>query len=64
LTLNVTDDSGYWGRGGLFTAINNVSDQPKKQYELADEMKDLHLGDVHLVPMDDKRGDDHLLYVS
>ncbi|KAK2144952.1 hypothetical protein LSH36_716g01015 [Paralvinella palmiformis] len=64
IIVHCLDDSGYWGRGGLFTAINNISDQPKKQYELADEMKDLHLGDVHLVPMDDKRGDDHLLYCA
>lgn len=33
------DDSGYWGRGGLFTALEVRSDQPRKQYELAGEMK-------------------------
>ena len=35
----ISDDSGYWGKGGLFTAINNRSDLPKAQYELAGRMK-------------------------
>ncbi len=33
------DDSGHWGRGGLFTALELRSDQPKKQYELAGDME-------------------------
>jgi len=33
------DDSGYWGRGGLFTALELRSDEPRKQYELAGDMK-------------------------
>lgn len=40
----VVDDSGRWGRGGLFTALEVRSDQPRKQYELAGKMK----GDEHL----------------
>lgn len=35
----VTDDSGHWGRGGLFTALELRSDEPRKQYELAGDMK-------------------------
>ena len=34
-----TDDSGRWGRGGLFTALEMRSDEPSKQYELAGSMK-------------------------
>ncbi len=33
------DDSGRWGRGGLFTALEVRSDEPQKQYELAGRMK-------------------------
>lgn len=33
------DDSGRWGRGGLFTALEVRSDEPRKQYELAGKMK-------------------------
>lgn len=33
------DDSGRWGRGGLFTALQVRSDEPRKQYELAGKMK-------------------------
>lgn len=35
----VEDDSGYWGSGGLFTAINNRSKIPGEQYELAAKVK-------------------------
>uniref|UniRef100_A0A3B4BFK4 Macro domain-containing protein n=1 Tax=Periophthalmus magnuspinnatus TaxID=409849 RepID=A0A3B4BFK4_9GOBI len=48
-------DSGRWGRGGLFTALEVRSDEPKKQYELAGKMKDLELGNVLLFPIDDKQ---------
>lgn len=33
------DDSGHWGRGGLFTALELRSDEPKKQYQLAGDME-------------------------
>lgn len=33
------DDSGWWGKGGLFTALEVRSDEPRKQYELAGKMK-------------------------
>lgn len=33
------DDSGWWGNGGLFTALEIRSDEPRKQYELAGKMK-------------------------
>uniref|UniRef100_A0A672QRR1 Chromodomain helicase DNA binding protein 1-like n=1 Tax=Sinocyclocheilus grahami TaxID=75366 RepID=A0A672QRR1_SINGR len=32
-------DSGHWDRGGLFTALELRSDEPKKQYELAGVME-------------------------
>lgn len=47
------DDSGSWGRGGFFWAIAKISPAPQKNYETAAEMGDLHLGDAHLVQIDD-----------
>ena len=35
----ITDDSGRWGKGGLFSAISARSTQPQTQYELAGRMK-------------------------
>ncbi|XP_015247566.1 PREDICTED: chromodomain-helicase-DNA-binding protein 1-like isoform X1 [Cyprinodon variegatus] len=53
--VHCVDDSGRWGRGGLFTALELRSDEPRKQYELAGRMKDLELGNVFLFPIDDKQ---------
>lgn len=33
------DDSGCWGNGGLFTALETRSDEPRRQYDLAGKMK-------------------------
>ncbi|XP_049638338.1 chromodomain-helicase-DNA-binding protein 1-like [Suncus etruscus] len=52
--VHCVDDSGRWGRGGLFTALETRSAEPRKIYELAGKMKDLSLGDVLLFPIDDK----------
>ncbi|KAG8517585.1 Chromodomain-helicase-DNA-binding protein 1-like [Galemys pyrenaicus] len=48
------DDSGRWGRGGLFTALETRSSEPRKVYELAGKMEDLRLGGVLLFPVDDR----------
>ena len=47
------DDSGRWGKGGLYSALSSRSLQPQSQYELAGQMKDLTLGDTHFIPIDD-----------
>ncbi|XP_070597973.1 chromodomain-helicase-DNA-binding protein 1-like isoform X2 [Erythrolamprus reginae] len=54
IIVHCVDDSGHWGKGGLFTALANRSDQPKKIYELAGKMKDLTLGGTLLFCIDDK----------
>ncbi|KAF4021418.1 hypothetical protein G4228_013272 [Cervus hanglu yarkandensis] len=54
LLFLLSDDSGRWGRGGLFTALETRSAEPRKRYELAGKMKDLSLGGVLLFPIDDK----------
>ncbi|BFZ16162.1 hypothetical protein BsWGS_19201 [Bradybaena similaris] len=53
IIVHCVDDSGNWGQGGLFSAISARSSQPETQYEFAEEMKDLALGDCHLIPIDD-----------
>lgn len=35
----LSDDSGRWGRGGLFTALEVRSAEPRKIYELAGKME-------------------------
>lgn len=35
----LSDDSGRWGRGGLFTALEARSAEPRKIYELAGKME-------------------------
>ncbi|KAM8889632.1 chromodomain-helicase-DNA-binding protein 1-like [Synchiropus picturatus] len=55
IIVHCVDDSGWWGRGGLFTALEVRSDEPRKRYEMAGKMKDLELGNVLLFPIDDKQ---------
>ncbi|CAL8309519.1 unnamed protein product [Lota lota] len=55
IIVHCVDDSGRWGQGGLFTALEMRSDEPSKQYELAGSMKDLDLGNVLLFPINDKQ---------
>eukprot|EP00071_Canis_lupus_P027062 XP_022260619.1 chromodomain-helicase-DNA-binding protein 1-like isoform X5 [Canis lupus familiaris] len=37
--VHCVDDSGRWGRGGLFTALETRSAEPRRIYELAGKMK-------------------------
>ncbi|GAB1605108.1 chromodomain-helicase-DNA-binding protein 1-like [Argonauta hians] len=55
--VHCIDDSGVWGVGGVFTAISDRSSRPQTQYELAKRMKDINLGDCHLIPLDDDDDD-------
>uniref|UniRef100_A0A8C2WID8 Chromodomain helicase DNA binding protein 1-like n=1 Tax=Cyclopterus lumpus TaxID=8103 RepID=A0A8C2WID8_CYCLU len=55
IIVHCVDDSGRWGRGGLFTALELRSDEPRHKYELAGKMKDLDVGNVLLLPIDDKQ---------
>ncbi|XP_069744831.1 chromodomain-helicase-DNA-binding protein 1-like isoform X2 [Narcine bancroftii] len=54
IIVHCVDDSGRWGNGGLFTALEVRSDEPRKLYGKAGKMKDLSLGSVLLFPIDDK----------
>ncbi|XP_077573754.1 chromodomain-helicase-DNA-binding protein 1-like [Stigmatopora nigra] len=67
IIVHCVDDSGRWGKGGLFTALEVRSDEPRRRYELAGKMEDLDLGGVLFFPIDDKQsradGKDHLALV-
>lgn len=39
----VADDSGWWGKGGVFTAISKRCHAVEEQYELAAKMKGMHM---------------------
>ena len=39
--------------GGVFSALSARSAEPQKVYELAGKMKDLNLGDAHILHIDD-----------
>ena len=45
------DDSGIWGAGGMFGALDRLSPNIAATYEQAHEAGDLHLEDVHLLPV-------------
>ena len=58
IIVHCVDDSGKWGRGGVFTALSNRSNQPVSVYELAGRMSDLELGQAHLAGIDDLQSRD------
>nr|XP_057929759.1 chromodomain-helicase-DNA-binding protein 1-like isoform X2 [Doryrhamphus excisus] len=67
IIVHCVDDSGWWGKGGLFTALEVRSDEPRRYYEKAGKMKDLDLGSVLFFPINDKQsrldGSDHLALI-
>ncbi|XP_062073253.1 probable helicase CHR10 isoform X2 [Humulus lupulus] len=53
IILSCVDDSGNWGRGGMFDALTKLSTSIPEAYNRASEFKDLHLGDLHLIRLND-----------
>lgn len=43
------DNSGTWGRRGMFDALANLSMSIPDAYRRAYECGDLHTGDLHLI---------------
>jgi len=64
IICHCVDDSGVWGRGGLFTAMEKISSVPRTQYELASKVKDLETGDVHLIMFKEATKTDPSIYVA
>ncbi|XP_031398610.1 probable helicase CHR10 isoform X3 [Punica granatum] len=53
IIFSCVDNSGKWGHGGMFNALANLSPTIIDAYERAAEFGDLHLGDLHLVKIQD-----------
>ncbi|XP_075519246.1 putative helicase CHR10 isoform X3 [Primulina tabacum] len=53
IIFSCIDNSGKWGHGGLFDALARVSPTVPYAYEQASEFGDLHLGDLHLIEIND-----------
>ncbi|KAJ1430888.1 SNF2-related, N-terminal domain [Sesbania bispinosa] len=51
--FSCVDTSGHWGHGGMFNALTKLSTSIRDAYERASEHGDLHLGDLHLVRLED-----------
>ncbi|CAN6703921.1 unnamed protein product [Malus baccata var. baccata] len=49
IVFSCVDDSGHWGRGGMFDALSKLSASIPDAYQRASEFGDLHLGDLHLI---------------
>ncbi|KAK3154463.1 hypothetical protein QOZ80_2BG0190810 [Eleusine coracana subsp. coracana] len=53
IILSCIDDSGTWGHGGMFDALTSLSTCIPDAYHRASEFDDLHLGDLHLIHLDE-----------
>ncbi|XP_052728584.1 probable helicase CHR10 isoform X2 [Vigna angularis] len=53
MIFSCVDTSGHWGHGGMFDALSKLSTSIGDAYERASEHGDLHLGDLHLIRLDD-----------
>jgi hypothetical protein len=55
IIVHLVDSSGLWPDSGrLFSAIASQFPQVPRQYRRAKEALDLHLGEVHVIPNEDK----------
>ncbi|XP_057828466.2 probable helicase CHR10 isoform X4 [Cryptomeria japonica] len=59
IIFSCVDNSGNWGSGGMFDALSNISQKVPDAYGKAHECQDLHLGDLHLIPISGKCSDEH-----
>ncbi|TVU48703.1 hypothetical protein EJB05_08348, partial [Eragrostis curvula] len=53
IILSCMDDSGTWGHGGMFNALTSLSTCIPDAYHRASEFDDLHVGDLHLIQLDE-----------
>ncbi|VDN56559.1 unnamed protein product [Dracunculus medinensis] len=49
IIAHIIDNSGIFGNGGVFTALRKKNISIVNAYHMASKMKDLSLGDVHLI---------------
>ncbi|KAH1162060.1 hypothetical protein GLYMA_01G073400v4 [Glycine max] len=57
IIFSCVDTSGHWGHGGMFDALSKLSTSIGDAYQWASEHGDLHLGDLHLIRLDDCCGE-------
>nr|XP_025659071.1 probable helicase CHR10 isoform X5 [Arachis hypogaea] len=53
MVFSCVDTSGRWGHGGMFDSLTRLSTSIGYAYEWASENEDLHLGDLHLIKLED-----------
>lgn len=53
IIFSCVDDSGNWGHGGMFDALAKLSSSIPDVYQRASEFQDLHLGDLHLIKINE-----------
>ncbi|KAK9911110.1 hypothetical protein M0R45_035033 [Rubus argutus] len=53
IIFSCVDDSGRWGHGGMFDALEKLSASVPDAYQRASEFDDLHLGDLHLIELNE-----------
>uniref|UniRef100_A0A7N0UQS7 Helicase CHR10 n=1 Tax=Kalanchoe fedtschenkoi TaxID=63787 RepID=A0A7N0UQS7_KALFE len=55
IIFSCVDNSGSWGRGGMFDALSRLSTIIPDAYQKASEFDDLHIGDLHFIKIDYQR---------
>ncbi|WVZ55040.1 hypothetical protein U9M48_005757 [Paspalum notatum var. saurae] len=55
IIFSCIDDSGTWGHGGMFDALAGLSTCIPDAYHRASEFGDLHMGDLHLIRLDENK---------
>ncbi|CAL5191787.1 unnamed protein product [Lathyrus oleraceus] len=60
IIFSCVDTSGRWGHGGMFDALTKLSSSISDAYERASEHGDLHLGDLHLIRLEDGCDDQNM----
>lgn len=63
IIVHCVDINGKWGSGGVFSALDRLTVEVGKQYEFADRMKDIHLGDVHIIKINEVKRIKHILFL-
>ncbi|XP_034205426.1 probable helicase CHR10 isoform X1 [Prunus dulcis] len=62
IIFSCVDDSGHWGHGGMFDALAKLSSSIPDAYLQASEFDDLHLGDLHLIRVNEDANEQKMDY--
>ena len=64
ILIHCVDNSGKWGRGGLFDALARREKDLPNMYKQSSEMNDLNLGDVHFLKLSKCNDEAHNHYLA